>query len=147
LLIWQIIAVKITGAVPNPWYETFNSAYGTVFGMTIGFTVASIVAFFLGQKVDVFVFHFFKNKWKGKRLWLRNNLSTIIAQFIDTSVFIFIAFFPRLLDGSFSFFELYGKIILPYWLAKVIVAAIDTPLCYVGVKWLKKGNVKNKISD
>jgi len=144
LLVWQLVAVNITGAAPNPWYESFNLAYGTVFGMTIGFTIASIVAFFLGQKVDVFVFHFFKNKWKGKKLWLRNNLSTIIAQFIDTSVFILIAFFPRLLEGSFTFFGLYGTVIIPYWLAKIIVAALDTPLCYAGVKWLKSEKASSK---
>lgn len=144
LLIWQLVAVSIPGAIPNPWYESFNAAYSTVFSMTIGFTIASIVAFFLGQKVDLFVFHFFKNKWKGKKLWLRNNMSTIIAQFIDTSVFMIIAFFPRLLDGSFGFFSMYSKMIIPYWLAKIIVAGLDTPLCYVGVKWLKNGTRKKK---
>lgn len=140
LLVWQIIAVKIPGAAPNQWYESFNAAYGTVFGMTIGFTIASIVAFFTGQKIDVFFFHFFKKKWNGKHLWLRNNLSTILAQLVDTTIFIFIAFFPRVLDGSFTFLSLIGTVIIPYWLAKVVVAALDTPLCYVGVKWLKTGN-------
>lgn len=138
LLAWQLFAISVPGAVPNEWYATFNESYRNVFGLTISFTIASIIAFLFGQYTDVLIFHVMKKFQKGKMMWLRNNVSTFFGQFIDSSVWAFIAFFPLLLNGTFTFFSLYGIVIIPYWLAKVIVAMIDTPLAYLGVKWLKK---------
>ena len=136
LLIWQLVAVSVPAATPNEWYAGFNTAYQTVFGMTIGFTVASIAAFLGGQYLDVSIYHVVKKVTGNKYMWLRNNLSTVVGQFVDTNLFIFIAFFPRLLDGSFGVFELFSVVVIPYWLAKVVVAFLDTPLQYLGVWWL-----------
>lgn len=138
LLAWQIFSISVPGAVPNEWYETFNESYRNVFGLTISFTIASIIAFLTGQYTDVLIFHFMKRFHKGKMMWLRNNISTFFGQFIDSSIWAIIAFFPLLLNGTFTIFSLYGVIIIPYWLAKVVVALIDTPLAYIGVKWLRK---------
>ena len=136
LLIWQLVAVSVPAATPNEWYAGFNTAYQKVFGMTIGFTVASIAAFLGGQYLDVSIYHVVKKVTGNKYMWLRNNLSTVVGQFVDTNLFIFIAFFPRLLDGSFGVFELFSVVVIPYWLAKVVVAFLDTPLQYLGVWWL-----------
>jgi queuosine precursor transporter len=138
LLAWQLFSISVPGAVPNEWYATFNESYRNVFALTITFTIASIIAFLTGQYTDVLIYHFMKNLNKGKMMWLRNNVSTIVGQFIDSSVWALIAFFPLLLNGTFSVFSLYGIVIIPYWLAKVVIALIDTPLAYLGVKWLKK---------
>ncbi len=137
LLIWQLFSVSIPGAVPNPWYETFNEAYGTIFTLSITFTIASIIAFIFGQYIDVYVYHIFKRIHKGKKIWLRNNISTITGQFVDTTLWVFIAFSPRLLAGDFTIISLFSIVVVPYYIAKVIFALIDTPLCYVGVWWLK----------
>lgn len=138
LLIWQVFSLSVPGAMPNEWYETFNSAYSTIFGLSISFTIASIMAFFFGQYVDVAIYHVFRKKHGNRLLWLRNNVSTMIAQFVDSSIWVLIAFSPKLFDGTFTIFSIYSIIIIPYWLAKIIVAALDTPLIYVGVRWLKK---------
>jgi hypothetical protein len=116
----------------------YNEAYQTIFGMSVAFTIASIAAFFFGQYVDVFVYHVFRKRHKGRFIWLRNNVSTIIGQFVDSCLWIFIAFSPRLFDGSFDAFGLFSTIVVPYWLAKVVIAFFDTPLIYLGVWWLKK---------
>jgi queuosine precursor transporter len=138
LLAWQIFSISVPGAVPNEWYATFNESYRNVFGLTITFTIASIIAFLTGQYTDVLIFHIMKKFHKGKMMWLRNNVSTFFGQFIDSSIWAFIAFFPLLLNGTFSVFSLYGIVIFPYWLAKVVIALIDTPFAYLGVKWLRK---------
>ena len=70
-------------------------------------------------------------------MWLRNNVSTIVGQFVDTNIWVFIAFIPRLIDGVYTPLALFSVIILPYWLAKVVFAFLDTPLCYLGVRWLR----------
>jgi len=139
LLIWQLFSVSVPGAVPNDWYLIFNDAYGTVFSLSITFTIASILAFFFGQYVDVLTYHLIKKKHKSGKMWIRNNVSTIFGQFVDTNIWVFIAFSPRLASGDFTVLSLFSIVVLPYWLAKVIFAFFDTPLCYAGVWWLKKG--------
>jgi len=68
-------------------------------------------------------------------LWLRNNLSTIVSQFIDSTVFMFVAFYA--LTPKFTVAFIFS-LIIPYYLFKVAFAVLDTPFVYLGVKWLKK---------
>ena len=69
-------------------------------------------------------------------MWVRNNLATIIAQFVDTVGFTFIAF------GSMFDFKTKIEIIITAYIMKVIVAALDTPFLYAA-KWMaKKYNLK-----
>lgn len=124
-------------AIILPANPTWNNqvAFSSVFGATLRMTFASVVAFILSQFHDVWAFDFIKKKTGKKYLWLRNNLSTIVSQFIDTTVFMFLAFYgisPKF-DVAFIF-----SLIIPYYLFKVLFALIDTPFCYLGVKWLKK---------
>lgn len=119
---------------PHARYS-FNEAYKTIFGASLRMMIASLVAFTLAQTHDIWAFNFWKEKTKGRFLWLRNNLSTIVSQFIDTSVFMFIAFYQ--LTPKFTFAFIFS-LIIPYYLFKVLFAALDTPFVYLGVKWLRK---------
>ena len=58
--------------------------------LTFGATFASMIAYLSAQFVDVQVFHYLKKKTKGKKLWLRNNLSTMTSQLIDSIAVILI---------------------------------------------------------
>lgn len=108
--------------------------YANIFGTTMRIFVASIIAFFISQLHDVWAFHFWKEKTGGRYLWLRNNASTVISQFLDTTIFMFLAFYA--LTPKFTV-EYTFALIVPYWLVKVGFAFFDTPFCYLGVKWLK----------
>jgi len=130
--------------------EELQSAYDTIFGTTIRIFIASITAFLIAQLHDVWAFNFWKQKTKGKHLWLRNNLSTIISTFIDTTLFMFIAFwgstnesFFDLANTGFTAEYVFFTLTIPYWSVKVLFALFDTPFCYLGVRWLK-GKEKNK---
>jgi len=118
--------------------------YNPVFGIGIRFFIASVTAFLLSQLHDIWAFNFWKQKTKGKFLWLRNNASTIVSQFIDTVVFMFIALYyipwlPQIFNTSPKFTVAYlFTLIIPYYLLKVVVALFDTPFVYAGVWWLKK---------
>jgi len=112
----------------------FNQEYKTIFGASLRMILASLAAFILSQTHDVWAFAFWKKKTKGKQLWLRNNLSTIVSQFIDTSVFMFIAFYN--IAPKFTFWFIV-QLIVPYYLFKVLFALLDTPFVYLGSKWLK----------
>lgn len=58
--------------------------------LTFGATTASMVAYLTAQFVDVHVFHYLKKKTNGKMLWLRNNVSTMTSQLIDSTAVILI---------------------------------------------------------
>jgi len=134
-LVLVMIITAVAVILPPATRYDHNDAYTTVFGNTLRIIIASIIAFFLSQTHDIWAFHFWKTQTKGKFLWLRNNLSTIVSQFVDTTIFMFIAFYqmtPKF-DVSFIF-----SLIIPYWLFKIAFAIIDTPLVYGLVYWLKK---------
>lgn len=118
---------------PHERYS-FNQEYRTIFGSSLRIIVASITAFALAQFHDVWAFHFWKQKTHGKALWLRNNLSTFVSQAIDTFVFMMIAFYQVTPKFTFGFII---ALIIPFYLFKVAFAVLDTPLVYLGVKWLR----------
>lgn len=89
---------------------------------------ASLVAYLISQNHDVWIFAKLKNRHKNRYLWLRNNLSTVISQLIDNTVFTLIAFV-----GVFSW-DVIGQIFLTSYILKVIVAACDTPFVYLARK-------------
>lgn len=87
--------------------------------------IASLIAYIIAQNHDVWAFHFWKEKFKGRHLWLRNNLSTGVSQTIDSIVFVTIAFY-----GVAPIFP----IIIATIVLKFIITAIDTPFLYA-VRW------------
>lgn len=135
IMLFSILMVYIS--IIMPANETWGNqeAYAEIFGATLRMTLASIIAFVISQTHDVWAFSFLKRKTHGKYLWLRNNLSSWTSQFIDTTIFMFVAFYHVTPKFTVPFIF---SLIIPYWLFKVVFAIIDTPLCYVGVKWLKK---------
>ncbi|PIQ80469.1 MAG: transporter [Parcubacteria group bacterium CG11_big_fil_rev_8_21_14_0_20_41_14] len=133
ILVFIIIVIAIK--LPSSERYEFNDEYVIIFSSSLRIIIASIIAFFLSQTHDIWAFNFWKKQTNGKFLWLRNNLSTIASQFLDTTIFMFIAFYnisPKF-DSAFIF-----SLIIPYWLFKVAFALIDTPLVYALVWWLKK---------
>lgn len=108
--------------------------------LTMGATIASMIAYLCAQFIDVKIFHLLKEKTKGKKLWLRNNVSTIISQLIDSIAVILITHFivdglPKE-DGQLTHSLFY--FILSGYLFKLSIALLDTIPFYILVKKLKK---------
>ena len=143
-LLVVLVVTAIAVLLPFAERSLVKESYTQIFGTTIRIFIASITAFLIAQLHDVWAFNFWKERTKGKHLWLRNNLSTIVSQFIDTTLFMFIAFYGVTLNSMFdpvnsNFTVMYlFELIIPYWLVKVLFALFDTPFCYLGVRWLKK---------
>ncbi len=131
LFIMTGISVKLP---PHPTWD-LQSQYQQVFGMSMRMSLASLASFAVSQNIDIKIFTLFKKISGGKNLWLRNNISTMTSQFVDTVIFMFIAFYQ--FTPKFTVAYVFS-LIIPYWIFKVIFALIDTPLCYLGVKWLSK---------
>ena len=118
--------------LPAPFIPAeFQDAYAKVLGQAPRIVFASTISYLVSQNHDVWAFHFWKEKTGGKYLWLRNNLSTMVSQLIDTVIFITLAFY-----GTVPLAVLLGMIKGQY-IAKVIIAALDTPFCYLGVRLIQ----------
>ena len=128
-----------TGLPPSPLYP-HNEAYNYVFSNSLRLILASMIAFVISQHHDIWAFNFWKQKTNGRHLWLRNNLSTIVSQLLDSIIFMFIAFYratPEL--GAVQIFYM----IMPLWILKVIFALLDTPFVYLGIRWLAAENIND----
>lgn len=140
MLVFLFVMMNICILVKPNESWSYQEEYKVVFGSSLRMTLASLVSFIVSQKLDVAMFDFWKKVTKGKHLWIRNNVSTITCQFIDTTIFEFIAFYK--LTEKFTVPYIFS-LILPYWSFKVIFALCDTPFCYLGVKWLKGKDLPN----
>jgi len=151
VLIVVLIVTAIAVVLPTADRSVVShTEYEKIFGTSLRIFLASIIGFFISQSHDVWAFNFWKKKTKGKYLWLRNNLSTVVSSFLDTVVFMFIAFYgitsTSLFDPVNSKFTVayIFTLVIPYWLVKVLFALLDTPFCYAGVWWLINGEKKKK---
>lgn len=104
-----------------------NYAYSTIFRAGLGIIVGSLTAFLISQLVDAYVFHYFRKLTGHKYLWLRATGSTVVSQFIDSFVILFIAFY---LLGNWSIEQVFRVGLIQY-LYKVFLAIALTPLIYV----------------
>ena len=133
MLVLLFVMMSVCIAIrPNESWD-MQEQYATVFGSSMRMTIASLVSFVVAQQLDVFMFSLWGKITKGKHLWIRNNMSTIVSQLIDTTIFEFIAFWH--LTPKFTTAYIFS-LILPYWLFKVVFALLDTPFGYLGVWWL-----------
>ena len=134
-LLFGFIMVSLALPPSGRFMET-NEAYNIVFGKSARITLASLTAFALADFLDIYLFSKIREKLGKSKLWLRNNASNIISQLIDTTLFMFIAFyaFDKGFGDNSSFLI---SLIIPYWLLKSCMSIIETPLVYIGVKWLK----------
>ena len=135
ILLFSFLFIQLTVHITPAERYAHNDAFVTIFQNSSRMIIASILAFVIGQMHNIWAFDFWKKKTQGKYLWLRNNLSTGVSQFIDTTIFIFLAFYQ--ISPKFDFVFMW-KLILPYYAVKLVLALLDTPFVYLGVKWLKK---------
>lgn len=132
----MLYAILATYLPPSTRFASSEKAYDSVFFKSIRIAAASLIAFGVSEFTDVYIFHRIRQKMKDKALWLRNNASNFVGQFLDTTIFITLAFYAlnKPLGDNLSFL---WSIILPYWLLKCGMSVIETPFVYAGVKWLK----------
>ncbi|MEM9743862.1 MAG: queuosine precursor transporter [Pseudomonadota bacterium] len=140
LMVWMgfltnlLVLLLSTWAVALPPDATYphQAAFATVLGAVPVIILASLCAYLAAQSHDVWAYHFWKRVTGGRHMWLRNNLSTISSQLIDSILFNGIAFY---LFGSWDLKTLVSATV-GYWLLKLCIALADTPLVYLLHFWL-----------
>jgi len=111
---------------PAEFAHDYNDMFKVVLGQNARMVVASLIAYTLAQTNDVLLFNRLRKATGGKHKWLRNNVSTMTSQIIDTAIFITIAFYglvPNLLWMIFS-----------QYIVKFVLALLDTPVFYLLTK-------------
>ena len=137
ILLLIFTALFFTWLPPTTRFAGTEAAYDTIFQTAIRISVASLIAFAVSQFLDIAIFAKIRERMRGNALWLRNNVSNIMSQFVDTAVFMTLAFWA--LDKGFADNVAFlASISIPYWLLKCFMSVIETPFVYLGVRWLKK---------
>lgn len=132
--IFSLSIVYTANAVSaTSWSPVGDNLFSTVFGNTMIAVFASMMAYLLAQLVDIQIYHFWKRITKGKHLWLRNNFSTFLSQFVDT----FSVLFLLCSFGEISWNRFAGLLISGF-IFKVLIAILDTPFLYLGVYLFRK---------
>lgn len=133
--------VEIDPATGLPPTDAYDFAFYRIRFLTMGAVVASMIAYLAAQLCDVTLFHFWKRLTHGRHLWLRNNGSTVVSQFVDTFAVITIThFYARGLpiDPSAAIWPQLWVFIASGYIFKIAIALLDTLPFYVGVHYLSR---------
>jgi uncharacterized integral membrane protein (TIGR00697 family) len=129
-LLVTFLLIRIALAWDAAPFWTEEKAFSSVLGSTSRIIIASFIAYLVSQFHDVWAFHIWRRVTRERHLWLRNTASTVVSQFIDTVIFITIAFY-----GTMPVFPL----IKGQYLIKVLIALLDTPFVYLVVILIRRG--------
>ncbi len=129
--------LSFSGAIaltPPDWWvgsskksPDMQAAYASVLGQSNWIIIGSLVAFLVGQIVDVFAFHGIKKHTGENKIWLRATGSTLISQLIDSFIVLFIAFYIGA-DWTLPKVLAIGMVNYTY---KFLMALIMTPVIYL----------------
>ena len=151
LNIWVLFILWLGGTLPPhpeimadglPGLSDPNRPFFQIRQWTFGATLASMIAYLTAQFVDVHIFHFIRKLSHGKMLWLRNNVSTLTSQLVDSFAVVTITYFYasnaiHITPGETVIHTLF-ILILSNYIYKMVSALLDTIPFYIGVKFLTK---------
>ena len=149
LNLWVIFILWIGGLLPPvpkmlpqtglPALDDPNFIFYQLRQYTFSATFASMFAYLAAQFVDVHIFHFLKKLSRGRKLWLRNNGSTLTSQMVDSVSVVLITFFftnaIHVPDG-FTAGGFLVVLIVSSYVFKMVAALLDTIPFYIGVRYL-----------
>lgn len=123
-VVWAAIYAPV-----SPDSPVSQAAFSEVLGAGTGVVAGGMTAYIVSQNLDVVIFHGIKDRTDGGALWLRNVVSTATSQFVDTLIFITVAFVVfqgvspetglSLVAGQYGF--------------KLLLVLLDTPFVYAVV--------------
>ena len=128
-----IISTQIALLYTPSEFDYADGAMRTLFSLNLRISLASALMYFIANMADVYIFNKIKEKMNGKKLWLRNNVSTILCNCLENFGFIFLAFV-----GIYDMKTIL-TIAVSTSIIELIVAILDTPFLYLAKKVKCKG--------
>jgi len=130
LLMLSISLLFLPSIQGNQTFSTeVHQAFVTILDFTPRFIIGSLFSYLISQRFDVWCFHKIKHWTNGKHLWLRNNLSTMASQTIDTTLYSLVVWWG-VVD-----LETAIQLGLAKMAFKIGIAAFDTPFIYWARSW------------
>lgn len=141
---------------PNDWWQhisgvredpaesigDMNLAFSRIFGQGLWIIVGSVVAFLIGQLIDVIIFHRIRKITGEKKIWLRATGSTVVSQFFDSFVVLIIAFY---IGADWDLVRVLAIGVVNY-IYKFAMAVVLTPVIY-GVHFMIDGYLGDELAD
>jgi queuosine precursor transporter len=125
MAIFAFVAIWIARLIPAASFSPVpQAAFENVLGNANRIFVASLIAYLVGQLVDIAIFQSAKRLTQSRHIWLRSTGSTLISQLIDTVIVTYVAFY-----GKISTAQLHQAATTSY-LVKVMLAVGLTPVIY-----------------
>jgi uncharacterized integral membrane protein (TIGR00697 family) len=145
LIAYAFVAAYVSiGLEPADWWRVVNdergvpdmqAAFASVFGQGMWTIVGSMVAFLIGQLIDVTVFHRIRRLTGERWVWLRATGSTAVSQLIDSFVVLYIAFVLGPQHWPMPLFLAVGTVNYGY---KLLMAVLMIPLIYLMRNWVHR---------
>ncbi len=139
-----VFAFAAIALVPAGWWVTaaqsqgvpdYQAAFSAIFGQGLWTIGGSLVAFLVGQLIDVAVFHRIRRATGEKHVWLRATGSTAVSQLVDSFVVIYIAFVIGPQHWPLSLFLAVSTVNYVY---KMLFAVALIPLLYLMRRWITR---------
>ena len=124
LIISTQIALLYT---PSP-FDYANDAMQTLFSLNLRISIASAVMYYIANMADIYVFSKIRQKTGEKKLWVRNNVATILCNCLENFGFIGLAF-----AGIYDLKTIL-TIAISTSIIEMLVAICDTPFLYAARK-------------
>ena len=138
-----VFAYAAIHLAPAEWWVGVNAdrgvpdmqaAYANVFGQGLWTIGGSLVAFLVGQVIDVAIFHRIREATGERWIWLRATGSTAFSQLVDSFVVLYIAFVLGPQQWPISLFLAVGTVNYCY---KMVAAVALSPLLYASRRWIE----------
>ena len=129
---FAVAVYLITIALPHPGFWENQEAYAAVLGTTPRVAAASFIGYLFGEFSNSVVLSKLKVATKGRKLWIRTILSTLVGEGLDSVIFVTISFLGTMDNATVM------SMILYQYLFKVGYEVLFTPLTYAIVNRLKK---------
>ncbi len=125
MVVFEFALLQAALAVPTaPISPVPDASFTDVFGTSGRIIVGSLTAYLIGQLVDITLFHWLRQRTRGRHLWLRATGSTFGSQFFDTFLVLLVAF-----AGELPFAQIVAITLFNYSY-KFVIAVVITPVIY-----------------
>ncbi|CAM3527821.1 queuosine precursor transporter [Zobellia roscoffensis] len=126
-----ILVAEVAPAIASSPVD--DATFTNVFALSPVAVLASMIAYLFAQYIDIAIYHFWKKVTKGKYLWVRNNFSTFLSQFVDTFTVVGLLCVFGILP-----WELFFGLVVSGFVFKIFIAFLDTPFLYLLVYIMRK---------
>ncbi|MBA8771021.1 MULTISPECIES: queuosine precursor transporter [Staphylococcus] len=134
----MIIVMQISLAFQPSDADMAQNALKSIFDVVPRIAFASIIAYIIGQHIDVFVFNVIKRLFKSDRtFFIRAYGSTTFSSIFDTALFVLIAFYGSLPNPVI--FEIF----ITTYLLKLLSTILNVPFGYWAKSLYRKGKIKD----